>query len=105
MRMDPLYSEGQFSVSPFVFAFYLQFLCYHGLRQYENRDRALRQLMETLDSRDHSGCDCIRFVGFDIAGHCLAFLGRNVLASEMFKKSAELKRNRLRHRGEIDENV
>ena len=33
-------------LSPFVCAYYLQFLCYHELGQYANRDRVLRQLME-----------------------------------------------------------
>ena len=31
-------------ISPFVCAYYLMFLCYHGLHDHENRNSALRQL-------------------------------------------------------------
>ena len=37
-------------LSPFVCAYYLMFLNYHALRQYENRDRALCQLIETVNN-------------------------------------------------------
>ena len=34
--------------SPFTYAYYLLFLCCHELGQYDNRDHALRQLLDTL---------------------------------------------------------
>ena len=81
--------EKSLYISPFTFAYYLQFLCYHGLRQYENRDRALRQLVEVTDNPEQYGCMCLRHHSYNIAGHCLWFVGKTACAREMFLKSCE----------------
>ena len=39
-------------ISPFLYAYYLMFLCYHGLGQYDNRDCALRLLVDTVNDRE-----------------------------------------------------
>ena len=38
-------------ISPFTYAYYLMFLCYHGLGQYDDRNRALRHLVDTVNDR------------------------------------------------------
>ena len=80
-------SHREVQLSPLTLASYLQFLCYHGLRQYDNRDRALRQLVEVVDNPELSGCDCIRYLEYYLAGHCLGFVGERARAREMFIKS------------------
>ena len=69
-------------VSPFVFAYYLMFLCHHELHQYDDRDRALRLLLDTVYNPEQRG----RFDhhSLNIAGHCLLLAGRTDRAREMF---------------------
>ena len=43
------------SISPFTCAYYLTFLCYHKLKQYENRDRALDMLVDVVGNSSKSG--------------------------------------------------
>ena len=62
-------------VSPFVFAYYLMFLCHHELHQFDDRDRALRLLLNTVyNSEQHGPFQCR-----NIAGHCLLLAGRRCL--------------------------
>ena len=56
-------------LSPFVCAYYLMFLNYCGLRQYDNRDRALRQLIDVVNNPEQHGI-CL-YHSHNIAGHCL----------------------------------
>ena len=77
-------------LSPFICAYYLQFLCYHGLRQFDSRDNALRHLTEVLEKPEQCGSTCMRYSSFNIAGHCLLLAGDKVRAREMFLKSCEL---------------
>ena len=51
-------------LSPFVFTYYLMFLNYHALHQYENRDRTLRQLFETVHNREQ--CEDFRWHSYNI---------------------------------------
>ena len=76
-------------LSPFTLAYYLQFLCYHGLRQYHNRDRALRQLVDVVENPEQCGCNCIRPREYKLAGDCCLFVGELARASEMFNKCLE----------------
>ena len=55
-------------VSPFTFAYYLMFLCYHELRQYGDRNRALRLLLDVVNNPEQHG---VPHHSFNIAGHCL----------------------------------
>ena len=74
-------------VSPFIYAYYLMFLCYNGLRQYLNRERALLQLVETVfdDRRRNS----VQFQSYNIAGDCLLVSGCIELARKMFLRSVQ----------------
>ena len=69
-------------VSPFVFAYYLMFLCHHELHQYDDRDRALRLLVDTVNNPEQ--CGGRPYHAFNIAGHCLLLAGRTDRAREMF---------------------
>ena len=41
--------------------------------QYDNRDRALRQLMDTVNDRER--CGLFRYHSYNIAGHCMLIAG------------------------------
>ena len=75
-------------VSPFIFSYYLMFLCYHELRQYADRDRALRRLVDILNSREQRGY----FIhhSLNITGHCLLLAGQWSDARELFIRSHQL---------------
>ena len=75
-------------ISPFTYAYYLMFLCYHGLGQYDNRDRALRQLVDTVNDRER--CSVFRHHSYNIAGHCMLMAGYLDMARNMFLESAQL---------------
>ena len=75
-------------VSPFVIAYYLMFLCHHELHKYDDRDRVLRLLVDTVYNPEQRG-------GFyhhslNIAGHCLLLAGQRDRAREMLMKSYQL---------------
>ena len=72
-------------VSPFVFAYYLMFLCHHELHQYDDRDRALRLLVDTVYNPEQRGV--LYHHSLNIAGHCLLLAGRRDRAREMFMES------------------
>ena len=74
-------------VSPFTYTYYLMFLCYHGLGQYDNRDRALRQLADTVNDREKRGVYIEH--SYNIAGHCMLMAGYVEMAREMFLRSAQ----------------
>ena len=76
------------ALSPFTCAYYLQFMCYHQTQQYQNRDRALQQLVEVAYNRDQSGN--FPWHSFNIAGHCLLLAGRTAQAQDMFNLSYEI---------------
>ena len=72
-------------ISPFTYAYYLMFLCYHGLGQYDNRDRALCQIIGTLYDKERN--NSIRHQSYNIAGHCVLMAGYVEIAREMFLES------------------
>ena len=73
------------NLSPFVCAIYLMFLNNHALRQYENRDRALRHLIEAVNNPVQGGL--YRHHSYNIAGHYLLYMGRYEQARDMFIRS------------------
>ena len=73
-----------FALSPFTCAYYLQFLCYHRMHQYDNRDRALQQLIEVVNNREQCGR---QWISLNIAGHCLLLAGRTAQAQHAFYRS------------------
>ena len=78
---------GVVYISPFTYAYYLMFLCYHGLGKYDNRDRALRQLVDTAS--DEERCGVRRYHSYNIAGHCMLIAGYVEMARNMFLESAQ----------------
>ena len=83
-------------LSPFICAYYLMFLNYHALRQYENRDRALYQLIEAVNNPEQ--CGAFRYHSYNIAGHCLLYMGLYEQARAMFIRSYQFTSNSPYHR-------
>ena len=75
------------ALSPFVLVYYLQFLCYNELCQYDNRDQALQHLVEVLNNPQQRGNYI--YTSANIAGHCLLMVGEIDLARELFIWSNE----------------
>ena len=83
------------SLSQFTCAYYLMFLCYHELGQYDNRHRALQQLIEVANNPEQ--CGRTRHHSYNIAGHCLLMTGERDRALDMFNRSIQFARcNRMR---------
>ena len=74
------------SLSPFTCTYYLQFLCYHNMHQYNNRDRALQELIDIVNDEYFNRIGNPR-VSLNIAGHCLLLAGRRDQALVMFQRS------------------
>ena len=81
-----IYFSGDFTLqlSPFTCAYYLQFLCYHRMQQYDNRERALQQLIEVAHNKEQCGYP---WTSLSIAGHCLLLAGRRVQARDLLYSS------------------
>ena len=71
------------------------FLNYCGLRQYDNRDRALRQLIDVVNNEEQRGH--FRFHSYNIVGHCLLSVGETEQARDMFMRSYQITLSDLRH--------
>ena len=69
-------------LSPYVCAYYLMFLCYHELHKYDNRERALRQLVDVALNRRQNGP--YYHQSLNITGHCLFLVGATTEAHEFF---------------------
>ena len=78
-------------ISPFAFAYYLMFVCYHELRQYDKRERSLRHLVDVVHNSEQCGNN--RHHSYNLAGHCLLVVGKTHRAREMFRKSYQFIRN------------
>ena len=72
-------------ISPIICAYYRLFLCYHELRQKENRDRALHLLMTVVNNPEL--CERHMHHSFNTAGHCLLLAGQWCRARQMFMRS------------------
>ena len=75
------------SISPFTCAYYLTFLCYHKLKQIENRDRALSMLVDVVGN--NMQCGRWKNISYNITGHCLMLVGHRNRAREMFIRSLQ----------------
>ena len=71
-------------LSPFICAYYLQFLCYNEMRQYVRRDIALQQLIEVTNNPEQWGDP---LTTWNITGHCLLLAGKRDQARYMFYRS------------------
>ena len=75
-------------ISPFTYAYYLMFLCYHGLGQADRRDRALDEMADIL--KDDKRCCVLRYHSYNIVGHCLLMVGKVEDARVLFLLSTNL---------------
>ena len=73
------------AVFTLVMIYYLAFQCYHELGQYEQRNNALRQLVDHVNT-DESHHDGIVH-SYNIAGHCFLIAGEKDRARDMFMRS------------------
>ena len=87
IELDHCDSRIGVHISSFTYAYYQMFLCYHGLGQYDNRRRALCQLVDTVNDIERRGVYIHH--SFNIAGHCLLMAGYVEMARNMFLKSAQ----------------
>ena len=95
VREELSYDEGLgVFVSPFVFAYYLMFMCHHELHQFEDRDRALRLLVDSLYNPEQCGS----YNSINIAGYCLLLAGRRDRAREMFVTSYQTTQGSFDHK-------
>ena len=77
------------SVSPFIYAYYLMFVCFNELGEYDKRHKTLYQLMNIAN---HKEC-CSRRLAhaeYNILGHCLLVSGYKEIARATFMKSARI---------------
>ena len=88
---DVTINSSGISLSPYTCAYYLMFLCYHQLCQYENSYRALQQLIEVVNNPEQ--CGILRHYSYNIAGHCLLMTGENDRARDMFNRSIQFTRS------------
>ena len=84
IQVELIYCDEEYGLflSPFVCVYYLLFLNYSGLRQYDNRDRALRHLIDVVN--DLGQCGSVTFHSYNIGGHCLLSVGDIIQARDMF---------------------
>ena len=78
------FSDGGINLSPFICAYYLQFLCYHQMHQYANRDCVLKQLIELEKNPKQLK---FKITDINIIGHCLLLAGQRALARYTFYRS------------------
>ena len=69
------------TLPPYACAYYLMFLCYHELGQFDNRDCVLRQLTDIFINGEQVG---VSHNTFNIAGHCYLITGEIDTARSMF---------------------
>ena len=96
IQIELYFSELLYGVqiSPFTFSYYLTFMCFHGLSQYEDRERALRQLVDVVNNPQQSGI--VRHHSYNVAGYCLLMAGQTNQAREMFNKSFQFTAQHLK---------
>ena len=92
IQVELLFHDNAFDplmhLSPYTCAYYLMFLCYHELHQYDKRDRALRQLVDVANNIWQLGPHPHH--SLNIIGHCLFLAGDTAQAHEIFVKSWQL---------------
>ena len=76
--------EIQTFISPFIVAYYLMFVSYHELGQYDDRNRVLEQLVDSVNNLEQCG---LFHHTCNIAGHCLLIAGHTERAIKMFCRS------------------
>ena len=92
IQIELYFSDLYVILSPLTCGYYLQFLCYHEMQQYERRDSALQQLIEWVYNLEHY--DKYHYVSLNIAGHCLLLAGKSVQARDVFYESYTVSQRR-----------
>ena len=101
MKIELYFCDTGIWLSPFTCAYYLQFLCYHQMRQYVYRDRTLLQFMDFEENKDPQSTRSsfedeenqdqqparLSFEDANILGHCLLLVGQRALARDVFYQS------------------
>ena len=87
IKIELYFSDSAYGVpiSPFTFAYYMMFLSYHELCQYDNRERALRHLNDVVNNSEQRGIS--RHHAYNLVGHCFLAAGHINQARDMFSKS------------------
>ena len=85
IQIELSFCDDALGLSPFACAHYLLFLCYHELRQYDRRDSALRQLVDSTNNPEQ--LSDIPHSSFNIAGFCLLLARQKSEARDMFTTS------------------
>ena len=81
IQIELYFCDHVLFLSPFTCAYYLQFLCYHEMCQYNNRDRALQQLFEVSYNPEQSGN---WYTSANIPGHCMLLAGKRAQVQYVF---------------------
>ena len=86
IQIEIRFADHSVDISPFTVSYYLMFLCYHELCQYENRDCALDQLVNIVKDRspyrrEHNAS---KRHSLNITGHCLLMAGETHRARDVF---------------------
>ena len=76
-------------LSPYTCTYYLMFQCYHELGQYDNRNHALRRLIQVTNNEEQ--CGIRQHHSYNIAGHCLLVTGQTDRARDMFNRSRQVR--------------
>ena len=79
-------------LSPYVCVYYLMFFCYHKLHLYDERDCALRQLVDVANNELQSGPE--QYHSDNITGHCLLIAGMKDQAYDFFIRSYQSTKQR-----------
>ena len=90
IKIEIYFANPVVLLSPFTCAYYLQFLCYHEIRQYDRRDHALMQLTEVASNLVRCGMPSTTL---NLAGHCMLLAGKRAQARDMFYRSCKMVRN------------
>ena len=77
------------SLSPLICTYYLQFLWYHKMCQYDNRHRALQQLVDEVNNEEIR-LGYLPHLCLNITGHCLLLAGERDYAQDIFYASYTL---------------
>ena len=84
IKIELYFTDAILILSPFTCIYYLQFMCYHEMGQYDRRDRTLQQLTEVATDFERCGNPKTTY---NITGHCLLLAGKRDLARHMFNMS------------------
>ena len=77
-------------ISPFIYAYFMKFLCYNELGQHDNRFDALVELVGTAGDDQYYSRTSMAHVKYNIIGYCFIISGLTEMARMLFIKSTEI---------------